>query len=335
MRYYSNILLVIIFLCALLLSFAGSCVPGDDDDSSSDTGSSGDDDDNDDNDNDDSTTAQTTPNSHKELWNCYLCHEEGLYATKPEPHDHVYTAPVDCLICHQIGTWSFTDPNAAGAHGSSQDCLNCHQSTHEVTWTDSDQCLVCHLPGQIERTYPKGHVETWDCYICHEEDFYGALGEPHDSKYNAPVDCLACHEQGEWSYLNPSSPQGHGSKENCLDCHQGNHNRTWTGKNQCLMCHLPGPDSPEYSTQHDDTWTCTICHGVPDSGAPLEPHGGQYTAPTQCTQCHKPGDFENPPAAKPPREDHDPSFMCLDCHSGRHGQPWEDRYQCMICHQFE
>ena len=87
---------------------------------------------------------------------------------------------------------------------------------------------------------------------------------------------------------------------------------------------------PTYPSNHDATWNCYICHDVAFNGAPGEPHGHVYNAPTDCVGCHQKGTWVNGP--------HGASAMnvgqnCLNCHSGLHGKPWQDLNQCMVCHQ--
>ena len=274
----------------------------------------------------------TSPSGHDNSWDCYLCHDQDFLGAKGEPHDHQISSPDHCVACHKQGTWQYTNPNAPVGHGTTQNCLDCHQSLHDKTWTDPAQCLTCHKSG-LAPTYPVAHKGAWDCYLCHADNFFGALGEPHNHQYTSPSDCINCHKQGDWTYTDPNAPAGHGSSQSCMDCHQGLHSKTWTDKAQCLVCHLPGTAAPQFSNLHDTSWNCYICHASAFNGAPQEPHNHQYTAPGDCLTCHSKGNFSNP-AHGPTPDDHDSSSNCLNCHSGQHSKSWQNRTQCLICHQF-
>ncbi|MBZ0272578.1 hypothetical protein K8I61_11115 [bacterium] len=281
------------------------------------------------------STTPTSPSNHDPGWDCYLCHDEDFLGAGEEPHGGDYGAPDDCVECHDNGSWTYTNPNAPKGHGSPENCLNCHQGTHGKTWTDWKQCLVCHQPGGGAPTSPQGHKQTWNCYLCHDADFLGALGEPHGASYGSPDDCTACHLDGPWSYTNPNAPDGHGSSIGCLNCHQSQHTKTWTDPDQCLVCHREGEPGPDFSNLHETDWNCTICHPSNQSfnGSPREPHGGQY-GNDDCLACHAMGDFGNPRHGPEPEDDHTPAWNCLECHATRHGKPWQEKSQCMICHQF-
>ena len=91
-----------------------------------------------------------------------------------------------------------------------------------------------------------------------------------------------------------------------------------------------GSGAPTYPSNHDSSWDCYICHETDFNGAPGEPHGHAYNAPTDCVGCHEMGDWVNDPSG--------PSAMnrllnCLTCHSGQHGKTWQDKSQCRVCHQ--
>ncbi|NLH50953.1 MAG: hypothetical protein GX444_20450 [Myxococcales bacterium] len=283
------------------------------------------------------TAAETPrfPKNHRTSWDCYLCHAEDFFTAQGEPHDHQYDSPNECLTCHEASDSNYHDPNAPDGHGSEENCLNCHQGLHDKTWADPYQCLACHLPGEATTTptYPTGHDTAWDCYLCHSEDFYSAQGEPHGHQYGSPGECLTCHEAGSWSFTDPNAPEGHGSTGNCLTCHAAQHSKSWTSQQQCFTCHQAGTAAPQYPNNHTSTWNCYICHASNFNGAPKEPHQHQYTAPDQCTQCHSMSNHGSPNHGGTP-EDHDPSSNCLNCHSGMHGKSWQDKNQCLVCHQF-
>lgn len=307
----------------------GSDGAGSDDDASDDDGA-------DDDSGDDDGGAPSFPEFHKSSWDCYICHVDGLYRTPLEPHGHTYGAPDECLGCHTSDDGTFTDPDAPEGHGSDQDCRNCHQGEHDRSWGDPDQCLACHLPGTGggAPSSPDSHDNAWNCYLCHATDFLGAQGEPHDGDYAAPTDCDDCHAVGTWEYTNPNAPADHGSTVGCFDCHATEHDKNWTDQDQCFVCHAPGEGGPEFSKDHKTTWNCYICHETNFNGSPREPHGGDYDAPDQCLACHAMGTFSSSRHGPEPEDDHTPSWNCLDCHSARHGKPWQDNDQCKLCHRF-
>lgn len=275
-----------------------------------------------------------SPTGHSQTWNCYICHAAPFLGTNGEPHGGEHTAPSDCLNCHQLGTWVYTNPNAPAGHGSAEDCLNCHSGKHGKTWQEFAQCFACHQAGTAPSTYPVGHNGVWNCYLCHAADFLGANGEPHGGEHTAPTECLTCHVAGSWTYTNPNAPPGHGSTQSCLNCHATQHGKTWTDPAQCAVCHLAGSAGPQFSNKHRTTWNCYVCHQTAFNGAPREPHSGRYAAPADCLACHSMGSFSNPRHGPRPNSDHMPTWNCLSCHATRHGKPWQDNNQCMLCHQF-
>jgi len=88
-------------------------------------------------------------------------------------------------------------------------------------------------------TYPNNHSATWNCYLCHSNNFLGVTTpEPHGHAYTAPDQCVGCHQEGAWT--NPPYHGGHNWNQNCLGCHGNHHGKNWQDKNQCLVCHGPG-----------------------------------------------------------------------------------------------
>lgn len=324
-------------LVSMLLTAGCGCsgIGGDDDDSADDNAGGDDDGGSDDDGSGDDDSPPHYPKNHETGWDCYICHGEGLYDAPQEPHGGEKDAPDDCIGCHDPSDNTYTDPDAPEGHGEAENCLDCHQGEHDRTFGDPLQCLVCHLPGDGPPKAPAGHDLDWNCDICHhDEPFYGAEAEPHGGAFHPPDDCTACHAVGDWTYTNDNAPEGHGAAQGCLTCHAGEHGADWTDQAQCAVCHLPGEAASQFSKDHKTTWDCYICHASNFNGAPREPHSHAYTAPDQCLACHEMGTFSSSRHGPEPEDDHTPAWDCLNCHSTRHGKPWQDNDQCKLCHRF-
>ena len=281
-------------------------------------------------DGDDDASIPVYPTDHLTQWNCYLCHEQDFLGATGEPHSGLFAAPEYCLACHDEGDEDYANPNAPDDHGSDENCLTCHEGRHGKTWEGPLQCFTCHERGTATSS-PVGHNNSWDCYLCHAEDFLGSAGEPHNHQFDAPGDCVECHEQGTWTYTNPNAPDGHGSSSaNCLNCHQGEHSKTWTDKAQCAVCHAPGTATSS-PVGHNDSWDCYLCHAEDFLGSAGEPHDHQFDAPGDCVECHEQGTwtYTNPNA---PDGHGSSSANCLNCHQGEHSKTWTDKAQCAVCH---
>jgi hypothetical protein len=317
---HANLLLILCFVLVVAGQLAMSCEPATYEDEVNAAA--------------DDSTFPGYPNGHDTSWGCNLCHAADFLGAGGQPHGDTYTPPEDCTICHQPGGFDYTNPNAPGGHNSADNCLDCHGSQHGQPWTDMNQCLVCHLDGDAAPSSPKGHQTDWDCYLCHARDFNGAKGEPHDAAYTAPTECGTCHAPGDWVYMNSAAADGHGSSQDCLDCHGAEHGKRWGEMSQCFVCHAAGTGGPQFSNLHRTTWNCYVCHQTNFNGTPREPHSGQFSAPAECLTCHAMGSFSNPRHGPRPEDDHQASWNCLSCHGSRHGKPWDDKYQCLLCHQF-
>ena len=89
-------------------------------------------------------TPPTYPDNHNAAWNCYTCHATDFNGAVGEPHKGQYTAPSQCITCHQMGTWVNPFESTLPAHNLTQNCWTCHPSHHGQSWTDRNECLVCH-----------------------------------------------------------------------------------------------------------------------------------------------------------------------------------------------
>jgi len=187
---------------------------------------------------------------------CTSCHQSNLQDTHST-----------CALCHKSNVPAVENAISAG----NTNCSACHgvinhESRHDMTMTDTPDCLECHVNNVFTV-----HVtnQTLSCNVCHEssrQDVFDAITQGRDGE---TVYCSACHGVS-------SHRQAHESSNiDCTSCHQSNLQDTHS---TCALCHKSNVPAVENAISAGNT-DCRDCHSVEGI------HGTHYEI-VNCTDCH-------------------------------------------------